>query len=86
MLYGVAPPVLCLTTRSISLGPRSRIGVLRIAGGLCAGPFSSARLRPSPTMAEKFQVQQVRGLHVLLGEWLRGFVAMRVTGPWSGKE
>jgi hypothetical protein len=32
-------------------------------------------------MGEKFQVEQVRGLHVLLGEWLRGLVAMRCDGP-----
>jgi hypothetical protein len=32
-------------------------------------------------MAEKFQVQQVRGLHVLLGGWLRGLLAVRCDGP-----
>lgn len=56
MLFGVAPPQLCLTSRSIIRARQSESGS-RHHMWTRRRALLLGRLRPSLTMADKFQVQ-----------------------------
>ncbi len=80
MLYGVAPPELCLTSRSI-IRPPARIEVLGITCGLGTGRSLRRGCDRAPRWPRISSYKEVHGFHVLLGEWLRGLAAMRCDGP-----
>ena len=72
MLYGVTPPELCRTTRSILRAPQSESGFSASHVDSAQGASLRRGCDRAPRWRRNSRYKEVRGLHVLLGEWLRG--------------
>jgi len=85
MLYGVTPPELCLTTRSIIRAPQSESGFSASHVHSTQG-FLFGAVATEPHDGREILGTRRSVTHMLLGEWLWGLVAIRCDGPleWEG--